>query len=287
MRLIFSRKGFDSQYGRVPSPVFPDGRFCSLPIPSSLGRPLADCRGPQGGLSALVGDLTAGKLSPQTLVHVDPDLVEEVLPRSSGWRPSFGQVGAAQSHLRHRGVGVGDVFLFYGWFRPVEQHSGRWRYVAKAASFHSLFGWLQVGEVIHLGECGEAPVPPYPWLADHPHIQHATKFTSTNNTLYLSAPSLSAVETRSVMPGAAMFRSWSETLRLSESGGKRSIWRMPAWMEPLGRPPLSYHGDQARWQRDDDGVRLRTAAKGQEFVLDAQHYPEAQAWLRQLIETCG
>lgn len=33
MRIIISRKGFDSKYGGVPSPILPDGRLLSLPIP--------------------------------------------------------------------------------------------------------------------------------------------------------------------------------------------------------------------------------------------------------------
>ena len=35
MKVILSRKGFDSQYGGYPSPVLPDGRMISLPIPSN------------------------------------------------------------------------------------------------------------------------------------------------------------------------------------------------------------------------------------------------------------
>ena len=33
MRLILSRKGSDTSFGSVPSPIFPDGRMVSLPIP--------------------------------------------------------------------------------------------------------------------------------------------------------------------------------------------------------------------------------------------------------------
>ena len=34
MKVILSRKGFDSQYGGMPSPILPDGTMLSLPIPS-------------------------------------------------------------------------------------------------------------------------------------------------------------------------------------------------------------------------------------------------------------
>src|SRR2546421_253160 len=49
--------------------------------------------------------------------HLDPDLVEHVVPRLEGWRAMFGQVGASQTHLDNNGVDVGDVFLFFGLFR--------------------------------------------------------------------------------------------------------------------------------------------------------------------------
>lgn len=35
MKVILSRKGFDSCYGGYPSPILPDGSMISLPIPSS------------------------------------------------------------------------------------------------------------------------------------------------------------------------------------------------------------------------------------------------------------
>ena len=36
MKVILSRKGFDSQYGKMPSPILPDGTLLSLPIPSKI-----------------------------------------------------------------------------------------------------------------------------------------------------------------------------------------------------------------------------------------------------------
>ena len=37
MKVILSRKGFDSGYGGWASPILPDGRMLSLPIPASNG----------------------------------------------------------------------------------------------------------------------------------------------------------------------------------------------------------------------------------------------------------
>ena len=34
MKIIMSRKGVDSQFGKQASPILPDGRLLSMPIPS-------------------------------------------------------------------------------------------------------------------------------------------------------------------------------------------------------------------------------------------------------------
>ena len=40
MKIIFSRKGFDTVYGGYPSPILQDGRMISLPIPSNEEIPI-------------------------------------------------------------------------------------------------------------------------------------------------------------------------------------------------------------------------------------------------------
>jgi hypothetical protein len=42
MKIILSRKGFDSTSGGVPSPIFEDGTMISLPIPYKTGVPYGD-----------------------------------------------------------------------------------------------------------------------------------------------------------------------------------------------------------------------------------------------------
>lgn len=65
---------------------------------------------------------------------------------------------------------------------------------------------------------------------------------------------------------------------------RRSWWRLPDCFSPRSSvPPLSHHGDPRRWSRDGDSVILRTVGRGQEFVLDCDHYPEAIVWLDDLL----
>ncbi|QKE40291.1 MAG: hypothetical protein HO274_02300 [Ferrovum myxofaciens] len=285
MRLIFSRKGFDSQYGGVPSPILPDGRVVSLPIPSSgdLQR-LGVLRAEGIDLGVLTADLTHNRIDAQTAVHVDPDLHGPALARASAWRPAFGQIAAAQGHLQKQGVGPGDLFLFFGWFRKVERIDGVWRYVPGSPDMHTLFGWLQVGEVLPVTGRVDEVLNCHSWLREHPHIAAADRFSSTNNTIYVAAESLCLGGTNTGHPGGGIFERFIPSLRLTADGRKRSCWRLPAWFMPVdGRHALSYHGNRSRWVADSDSVLLQTVAKGQEFVLDCDYYPEATEWMVTLL----
>lgn len=42
MKVILSRKGFDSSNGGIPSPIMPDGTLLSMPILDSAGIPFSD-----------------------------------------------------------------------------------------------------------------------------------------------------------------------------------------------------------------------------------------------------
>ena len=117
MKLILSRKGFDSSAGGMPSPIFPDGRMVSLPIPDERSQvSYADISYSGASLGPLVAQLTDGQIPAHYRAHIDPDLAKNSLPRLAGWRPIFGQTGPAQGHLRNNGVGLGDLFLFFGLF---------------------------------------------------------------------------------------------------------------------------------------------------------------------------
>ncbi|MDA8257911.1 MAG: hypothetical protein M0Z99_20185 [Betaproteobacteria bacterium] len=285
MKIVFSRKGFDSSYGRIPSPVLPGIGPVSLPIPSPTGEPARSYSASGLPLADLLAQLSYGTHDADTLVHFDPDLDLTSRSRGSGWRPSLGQVGAAQSHLANRGVGVGDLFLFFGWFRLAERHEDHWRFVPGAASFHALFGWLQVGAVIELPDRDTNQAPA--WLADHPHVAHAARFAGLGNTIYVAADHLRLGGSR-VGDAGGCFRQWSDELKLTAEGANRSLWSVPTWLDPhQGRTPLSYHGRLDRWTRRGDRLYLRTVAKGQEFVLDCREYPEAIQWASHLIERYG
>ncbi len=292
MRLILSRKGFDSSAGGMPSPILPDGRLASLPIPAP-GAPTTygEVRHQGESLSKLLECLKPGRAWSEQACHLDPDLCAQSIPRAPGWRPTFGQIGAAQSHLNKHGVGEGDLFLFFGWFRETTPTSKGLRFKPGAPDLHVIFGWLQIGEKHHDMDALRARCP---WTADHPHVNERARVSTwgdwTHNTVYLAAPKLRLADAPSSTPGGGLFPAYSDRLRLTAPAQlKRSVWRLPPWFAPDNtRPGLSYHARPDRWERQADGqMLLRSVGRGQEFVLDRGDDPEATCWLGELFEACA
>ncbi len=275
MKLILSRKGFDSAAGGVASPILPSGHLCWLPIPTPpYGSRYADIRCIEGHLGQVVAALTGGRIAPEDPAHLDPDLWPNSIPREPGWRALFGQAGAAQGHLQAQGVGEGDLFLFYGWFRQVEWAEGSYRYVAAAPDVHLLYGWLQVGQVLPADDRDAAPA----WARYHPHFHYS--HARINNVVYVAAERLHLPGCAADLPGAGMFERFHPSLCLTAPGHSRSIWQLPSWFNPAGRrSALSYHGRPERWTPQGEHVLLECVGRGQEFVLNCDDYPEAFAWL--------
>lgn len=282
-RLVLSRKGFDSSYGGMPSPILPDGRLLPLPIPSRHDtRTLGDLSTHGLELAPLLADLSKGAHALDLLVHLDPDLDRAPHLRRPGWRPAFGQSGAAQSHLCAQGVGAGDVFLFFGWFRQVERAAGCWRFARSAPNLHVIFGWLEIDELLPIVEQRAECLMRHDWIADHPHVANPAHYKDKRNTLYV-APLRSGYVPDTF--GGGLFPRLTPSLQLTATSSKnRSVWSLPSWFHPAeGTTPLSYHADLSRWTRDDERCQLKTVAKGQEFVLDLNGRKQAAEWIRLLV----
>jgi hypothetical protein len=279
MKIILSRKGFDSQYGGCPSPIFPDGSLLSLPIPDKNSQ--IQYNEIAGNHWSSIGD-TVSQLRgiPAThRAHLDPDLNRASISRQVGWRPIFGQAGSAEGHLRRQQIAAGDIFLYFGLFRPVEFAGSNLQFVPGTKPIHALFGWLQIAERVPLSAWPDSES----WAKYHPHFSRKSE---RNNVLYLSTDRLVLPhnETQAIS-GAGTFRAYSESLRLTAPGSSRpSLWLLPAWFFPEGRGScLSYHSNPSRWAKGEGGVLLSSVSRGQEFVLDCDHFPEALVWLQGLL----
>jgi Nucleotide modification associated domain 3 len=195
MKIVFSRKGFDSAAGGAPSPII-DGRPISLPIPTQ--RRSLTTYGTLG-LGEYVEQVTKGRLTRASLCHCDP-----MFERG---RCAFGQTGAAQTHLANHGVGVGDAFLFFGLFAG---ENGKDRH-------HRIFGYLEVESVEHVGQSPGTGSQPVQFSQRHPHTIGEW---NPNNTIYLG-------------PGDVATTA-SQPLRLSRQGEQVTQWRVPSWLCKAG-----------------------------------------------------
>lgn len=276
MKIVLSRKGFDQGSGGGPSPVFADGSMVSLPIPD--GRSpfrYADVTHRGVNWGELVADLSRGQCAAANRMHLDPDLRADVLPRLGGWLPAFGQVSAAQKHLENRGIGPGDLFLFFGWFAEVDRGAdGRWRRKPGGLDCHMIHGWMTVGEILKPSALGPSMISERPWLRDHPH---AVRAFDPTNTIYVA-------DLEGSRFGSGVVDDFREPLVLSaQKRGSKSVWRMPRCLSPESGRALSYHVDPQRWTQTGGMSILQTVGRGQEFVIDVGEDSEAMDWIGSVL----
>lgn len=277
MKLILSRKGFDSGYGGYPSPIFPDGKMVSLPIPEA-GSGIWYCDIQALGnskyselITGLCGDQIhmpgTGKVPVEKFeCHLDPDIDRKVLDRSVGWRGIMGQAGAAQTHLENHNIGKGDIFLYFGWFRHVEPYNDEFRYSRlDRAGAHVLYGYMEVERVEKIGDS-----KPEEWMEYHPHIG-GLKSRKANNTIYIGRETLSM---NPQLLGYGVF-TFSEKLKLTMDGESRSRWKLPSFFRDT---TVSYHSNSS-WK---DGY-FQSAMIGQEFVVSCTD--KVVAWIQEIIDS--
>ena len=191
VKVILSRKGFDSANGGLPSPIMPDGTLLSMPIPSDDDMSYDELNYKGTTYSEILHQLAPNKSFRHC--HVDPDIRENCrVNRIQNWIPAFGQIGSAQGVLNKAGVEVGDIFLFFGWFRRVELRNGEYHFVHRnkgdfydSSDLHIIYGYMQIGEIIRDG----TQIAKYVW---HPHSMDS-RINISSNTLYAPTEKLSII----------------------------------------------------------------------------------------------
>lgn len=285
MKIILSRKGFDSAAGGHPSPLFiEEGKCMSIPIPEDNDMNIIDTGITYSNLffddgvtyADVMNDLGI-KGFDDRYVHLDPDLNHDALKnRKNGWRGIFGQCSTAQSHLANQKVEKGDLFLFFGWFRDVKKINGKYSFI-NGTDKQVIWGYLQVGEIESICEKAEYEE----WKLAHPHYVYRQ---STNNTAYIAREKLSFNDS---IPGFGCLK-YDKSLALTYDGqDKRSLWKLPRFFHPQYNTKMSFHEKLADksgnpvWQLYDDCCLLQTVGRGQEFVTTGN--AEVEEWARNLI----
>lgn len=191
MKIVFSRKGFDSTAGGGASPIV-DGVPVSLPIPDTKG--ISRTTYGDLGLGEHATMASRGRYGGDSLCHHDPMFTED-------GRCILGQVHSSQSHLAKQRVGTGDVLLFFGLFAGGGE-----------AAHHRIFGYLRIEEVVPLDDASDHTRARFRAL-DHPH---ALGMHGKNDTLYVGAGQTA--------------RRASPALRLTVPEGPVTMWHRPPWL---------------------------------------------------------
>lgn len=262
MKVILSRKGFDSGTGGYASPILPDGTLLSLPIPdSSTDIKYSDLNKNESSYYELMQSLKGeylkdngnkSSLSKNTSCHLDPDLIYDVFAREKGWRGIFGQIDRAQSHLTNQKVQEGDLFLFFGWFRKTIIKDGKLKFdPSDKFGRHIIYGYLQVDEIIQADDQRKLKR----WMEYHPHALES-RLCRNKNTLYIAKKELSFITD---LPGFGTFK-YSDHRVLTKAGEhNRSYWNLPKEFSEL---EISCHK-----KSDWTDAYFKSNARGQEFVF--------------------
>lgn len=274
MKVILSRKGFDSASGGYPSPILPNGLMISLPIPDDNTSIYYKDLKLHDNLSYL--DLMnqlglSKKFNKYSTAHIDPDINESILDRPSNWQAIFGQDNSSASHLNNQNVSIGDIFLFFGWFKKCIQTPSGYKYDPKDKNGrHIIWGYMQVGKKVIIDNDTNYPKS---YLL-HPHFEYRNR---KNNTAYIATNFLNFNKTIS---GAGTFK-YSDNLVLSLDNIDRSIWKLPSFFHPSYDTKITYHTNPQKWQKNNSFCTLQTVGRGQEFVIS--NNSSVEEWAKNII----
>lgn len=267
MKIIFSRKGYDSSAGGFPSLIFPDGTLFSIPIPTthdddSFGD--INFSYESDSIQKILNDLTGGRVchnkqwkdidygSSKQKCHIDPAFISE-----NGFTGiALGQVGSSEGHLRKQGVESGDLFLFYGWYKEVEKVDGIWRYKPSANDIHQMWAFMEVKNSVYLDDENQIDqaLESFPFLKHHPHVR---KSIEGKNRVYLSK--------------SYQYFKFDQKRCLTDLKNYkgRATWRLPVCF--YQHQAFSYLKE---FTKQDHSTIVSYKGYGQEFVLDLDKVSE-------------
>ncbi|MBZ9685273.1 hypothetical protein G9F72_002775 [Clostridium estertheticum] len=267
MKIILSRKGFDSKAGGIASPIMPDGFLLSMPIPSIDGVAYSNLQYNDVNYSKILEDL--GHKGCKGNCHVDPDIRPDI--RSNvirEWKSAFGQTDTAQGYLHSAGVEKDYLFLFFGWFRRVELKDGKFKYVSKSVkdfylgnAMQIVFAYLQIGEII----TNPTRIKKYSW---HPHADKSRLYNNTN-AHYIPRETLSFDDK---LPGYGTL-DFDNKLVLTKKGCTSAIWNEHPFLMP----------NMVIGKRKNSAKEKGLYYQGQWQELVLKESEEAMKWALQII----
>lgn len=252
MKVILSRKGFDSANGGYASPII-NGCPLSLPIPDNNETIKYSELTYKNGLSYLniMKQLNIRGYNENSTCHYDPDF-------NLG---AIGQINQAQSHLNNNKVDIGDLFLFFGWFKETTNIEGKIVFKNNAKypnGFHLIFGYLEIDDIIHTSS-QDTPL----WLQNHCHYTRKSVRADKTNTIYVGRRKSFLHQNKD---GFGILSFSEKRILTKNNEGARTHWNI----EGLRGLSITYNPNA--WHKH----YFQAADIGQEFVIEESR--QAENW---------
>lgn len=272
MRVILSRKGFESTHEGIPSPILPDGTLLLLPKPDNDGYVSYKefyCEGTSYYDIAVSLDSKMQDVLKDARCNSSCYIAKSDHRPPLKWFPAYLRTGPLESHLNRQRVSVGDLFLFYGCFRQTEYDANHHlRFVPNAPEQNIIFSYFQIGAIIkNLSFISSHFQWPLHTLID--------KDTSIQHTIYLPTKKLSY---NNQQPGFDIL-SYSQKLVLTKPGLHYYQWQLPDF---LCAPDvkISYHNNRNNGFLSGKDY-FKSSSIGEEFVIHGTY--DLQRWVHSLI----
>ena len=271
MKIILSRKGFDSSNGGIASPIMENGTMLSFPIPSDDKNRYEDLIYHGQSYAQILQDLGYKEDPKYPNCHVDPDLtLDRRKTRIEGWCPIYGQVSSSAIYLLNNvKVEVGDLFLFFGNYHKVKYSNGKYQYLKKTGDFYSdndlqvIWGYMQVGKIVQAPDEQRK----YSW---HPHSV-GDYVDDKSNVMFVASDTLSFNKN---MPGAGVLKFREDRVLTAKNCNKAT------WVKRSVYDVDSIVGNRKNSSKNPDGIYY--AGIWQELGLKAS--PECHAWAKSIVE---
>ena len=268
MKIILSRKGFDSANGGIVSPIMEDGTLLSLPIPSTDKDTFDDLIYDDFPYSKILSDL---KYKGELNCHIDPDLsLDRRKNTVDDWCPIFGQINSSANYLINNvEIKIGDLFLFFGNYHKVKYIDGKYQYIKKTGDFYSdndlqvIWGYLQVGEIIRESE----KQIKYSW---HPH-SNTGRINNNSNVMFCASEKLSFDPN---MPGAGLLTFRKDRVLTAPNCNKATWVKRPIYDVD------AIVGNRKNSSKVADGIYY--AGIWQELGLNET--PECEEWAKSIVQ---
>ncbi len=271
MKIILSRKGIDSSFGKVSNLIVNDTDFLMFPIPDSQDNATyQDIKAYNTIWNKLYKNQNYyNELSPDKTCHLDPNIQNFL--NEQPFLGSLGQVDGAQTQLKNQGIDKdiiddGIIFIFFGLFSKADEDDTAFEISSYFKKRHVIFGFLEVGDIIHTNDLTAKDINryeiKYPWLKNHPHWNKTKYKNRANNTIYIAKEN-----------GYGLFKYDDELVLSSPNSSARSNWIVKelANCKFTNYKDLSFNG----------AGEITMPSRGQEFILDD---PKATNWAKDLIK---